>query len=186
MTVLEGRAAELGYQKDLLEPANLFDASLFQVSCGSGCPLQLADGKPTANDKIVMDLGCGAGHDVLLASSLFDGKAIGVDLTPEMIEAAKENARKHPSLQAKTEFIQADFCDETTSFVSEYKNQVDMINSNGVFNLCRDKAKAFQVAYKLLRPGGRLLFSDVMKLESKDVDPNAKIATSINGDVFSS
>ena len=187
LTVLEGRAAELGYEKDALVPSSLHDPALFQVSCGSGCPLALPHGKPTADDKLVMDLGCGAGHDVLLASSyMLQGKAIGVDLTPEMIAAAKENAQKHAPSQVQTEFLQADFANPEEDFVKQYQNQVDLIVSNGVFNLCRDKAQAFQVVFQLLRPGGRLVFSDVMKLEASDINPNAKIATSINGDVFSS
>ena len=207
LTVLQDRARALGYQKasddiDSSDPFKrvpsdlLSDSSLFQVSCGSGCPLRLDAAKITPEDRLVVDLGCGAGHDILLAAAILlshsehdkaePSKAIGLDLTSEMIGAANENIRRYPHLKPKTEFIQADFSDGEAEFVNEYESKVDLVISNGVLNLCRDKQQAFNIAFRLLRPGGRMVFSDVMKLNPKDVDPEATIATSINGDVFSS
>ena len=199
--VLEERAADLGYRRDNdVVPADLYHGKLFQASCGSGCPLQLPGGQPTADDRLIMDFGSGAGHDVLLLASRLRGlmdnhndhnndnnkKVIGVDVTAEMVAAANENAKEYPDLAPMVEFIQSNLEDPDAAFLSRFDEQVDLIISNGVFNLCHDKLKTFQVAARLLRPGGRLVFSDVMKLEAKDVQPGATIATSINGDVFSS
>ncbi|CAB9504903.1 Arsenite methyltransferase [Seminavis robusta] len=182
-TVLKDRAASLGYEAEWLR--SLDDPSMFQASCGSGCPLRLPGGCPT-QDALVMDLGCGAGHDVLLAAALVaakeNAKVVGVDFTPAMLEAARTNLTKHPTLEPLVELVEASLEDNENN-LAKYHGKVDLVISNGVFNLCRDKAKAFTSVYKLLKPGGRFVFSDVM---SVDRDPNAQIATSINGDVFSS
>lgn len=198
-TVLKDRAAELGYDDALVPPA-LQETSLFQASCGSGCPIRLLPGGAiSAKDaiEIVMDLGCGAGHDVLLAANQVQSlhqdnhkndatRVIGVDLTHEMIAAAQKNLQQYPNLAPITEFIHADFAAPDTPLLSRFHDQVDLVISNGVFNLCPDKLQAFQNVFELLKPGGRLVFSDVMQLPPTEANPNAKIATSINGDVFSS
>ena len=198
-SVLEGRAADLGYRRFDVVPEALYQGKLFQASCGSGCPLILPGGQPTADDHIIMDFGSGAGHDVLLlanklmtecdnqSTSASNKQVIGVDVTPEMVDAAKENAMDYPKLAPMIEFIQCNFEDPDTAFLLRFEGQVDLIVSNGVFNLCQDKQKTFQIVFRLLRPNGRLVFSDVMKLiKPEDINKKAKIATSINGDVFSS
>jgi len=221
--VLERRAADLGYQHEFLRSIILnndnnsnFDEDnhneaiddwynttsdkLFQASCGSGCPLRLPGGQPTADDCLVMDFGCGAGHDVLLASHMImkedkssssnyshnnKKKVIGIDVTLEMVEAAKKNAEDyyydhHASGTlagvCEIEFIQEDLENPSAEFLSRFgveqqqqqQHKVDLILSNGVLNLCQDKLKAFQVAFQLLRPGGRMVFSDVMKLDKEN------------------
>lgn len=195
-SVLEGRAADLGYKRFDVVPEALYQGKLFQASCGSGCPLLLPGGQPTVNDRTIMDFGSGAGHDVLLLASKLmaecdnqDSKkqVIGVDLTAEMVDAAKENAKEYPKLTPIVEFVQCNFEDPDPAFMSRFEGQVDLITSNGVFNLCQDKQRAFEIAFRLLQPGGRLVFSDVIKLtKPEDTNEHAKIATSINGDVFSS
>ena len=203
-SVLQGRAADLGYRRGDVVPDALYHGKLFQASCGSGCPLQLPGGQPTADDRVIMDFGSGAGHDVLLLASKLMAeskkqnnsdkneqsntkKVIGVDVTAEMVAAAEENARQYPELAPMIEFMQSNFENPDTDFLSRFEGQVDLIVSNGVFNLCQDKQRAFKIAFRLLRPNGRLVFSDVMKLvKPVDINEHATIATSINGDVFSS
>jgi len=180
-TVLQGRASELGYSQDFL-PLDLRHEKLFQASCGSGCPLRiLPAGRITPSDQLIIDLGSGAGHDVILASRLMKKllddhdnnhdnitkkkKVIGIDFTQEMVDAAKENLQQYPDLSHMVEFVQSDLEHPDADFLAHYENQADLIISNGVLNLCQNKLLAFQTAYKLLRPGGRLVFSDVMKLE---------------------
>lgn len=199
-TVLEGRAVDLGYRRGEVVPESLYRNRLFQASCGSGCPLRLPGGQPTKEDRLILDFGSGAGHDVLLLAShvlmmeqqdessagKIDTKVIGVDFTTEMLDAAKENAKEYPNLEPFVEFVQSNLEDPDPAFLSRFENQVDLIVSNGVFNLFQDKQKVFELAFQLLRPNGRLVFSDVLKLENNDINQDAIIATSINGDVFSS
>jgi arsenite methyltransferase len=177
--VLETRAASLGYTDDW-RPREI-GSDCFVASCGSGCPLRLPGGH--ANDLLVMDVGCGAGHDVLVAAAKLAKRAVGVDFTRAMIDAAEANLNQNPHLKDRVEFVHANFANDETGKLARYHGKVDLIISNGVFNLCRDKVQAFRAVYHLLKPGGRLVFSDVIKV---DTNINATVATSINGDVFSS
>ena len=223
-TVLKERAADLGYDADFVPESISENPKLFQASCGSGCPLRLAlatekgdgvgflsssdDKKTDVEDDeecfIIMDIGCGAGHDVLLANHILqiecsknkgpkkNYKVIGIDLTPEMIEAANQNWNQqydpNSGQSPYVEFIEMNIENPSSEFLSRFTDKVDLVISNGVLNLCRNKLQVFQNAEKLLKPNGRgrFVFSDVMKLTENDINPEAKIATSINGDVFSS
>ena len=87
-----------------LDPS-LFD-KIFAAACGGGCPLMLADGKPPCQGEVVVDLGCGAGHDCLLASKMVgpSGKVIGVDCTQEMLQRAEATVAE---FGGKAEFMRA-------------------------------------------------------------------------------
>ena len=144
-------AKALGY------PAQEIDAlpgSVTESFAGVGNPFSLGEIKP---GQTVLDLGCGAGLDCLLAARKVgpSGRAIGVDLTPEMIHKATQNALALGL--ANAEFRQGDI--ESLPVES---GTVDVVISNGVFNLCPDKPRALAEVHRVLRPGGRLLMADII------------------------
>jgi arsenite methyltransferase len=106
----------------------------------------------------VLDIGCGAGMDLMLAARRTgpSGKAIGVDMTPSMLELAKRGALK-TSLWQNTEVRRG--LAEELPLASE---SVDVVMSNGVLNLSPDKDRAFHEIHRVLRPGGRLYLADVV------------------------
>lgn len=211
--VWEERARALGYDGEFVTAAFLpppqtrrsqdddddeswIHRRLFQASCGSGCPLRLLDPPLKVGDS-VMDVGCGAGHDVLLARHAVGGtgRVVGVDFCDAMLRAARENldaCRTTASWGCGDDdesivFVEADLENEGERLLllSEYRASMDVITSNGVVNLCRDKSRVLSILFELLKPGGRLALSDVCQLSPVNVDPGAPIAASV-GDVFSS
>jgi SAM-dependent methyltransferase len=107
--------------------------------------------------QIVLDLGSGAGLDSILAARRVGraGKVIGVDFALEMIEKAKRNAEAVGVTNAEFRQGEAD-----TLPVED--GTVDVVISNGVFNLCLDKPKVLAEAFRVLRPGGRIQMADIL------------------------
>jgi SAM-dependent methyltransferase len=142
----------LGYDKTDL---TIVPESNLGVSCGN--PQALADLQP---GQTVLDLGSGAGFDMFIAADKVGptGKAIGVDMTPDMIQRARDLAEKHniPNVEFKLGEI------ENLPIAS---NSVDVVISNCVINLVPNKAKAWQEIARVLKPGGKVAVSDIALLK---------------------
>jgi ubiquinone/menaquinone biosynthesis C-methylase UbiE len=130
-----------------------------EANLGLGCGNPTALGE-MAEGAVVLDLGSGAGFDCFLAAKKVGktGKVIGVDMTRQMVEKAKENAKKYG-------FKNVEFRLGDIEKLPVENNSVDIIISNCVINLAPDKSKVFAEAYRVLRKNGKMLVSDIVLLK---------------------
>jgi arsenite methyltransferase len=144
-------AKRLGYDAHEIDA---LPRSVTESFAGVGNPLAL--GQLRAGET-VLDLGSGAGLDSILAARRVGpaGKVIGVDFAAEMVEKAKRNA--DAAGVTNTEFHQGD-----ADSLPVGDESVDVVISNGVFNLCLDKPKVLAEAFRVLRPGGRIRMADIL------------------------
>jgi SAM-dependent methyltransferase len=158
-------AARLGY------PADRVDAlpePVVESFAGVGNPF--AWGEPTPGET-VLDLGSGAGFDALQAAQMVGptGQVIGIDMTPAMLDKARDNA-------ALLGLANAEFREGFLETLPVADGIVDLIISNGVVNLCPDKSTVLAEAYRVLKPGGRMQLSDIVVASAVPEDGKADIS----------
>jgi arsenite methyltransferase len=158
-------AARLGY------PAERVDSlpdSVVESFAGVGNPFTW--GEPESGET-VLDLGSGAGFDALQAARMVGptGRVIGIDMTPAMLEKSRANAELLglDNVEFREGYLEALPVDAECA---------DVVISNGVINLCPDKAAVMAEAYRVLKPGGRLQISDIIVGRALPEDAKADIA----------
>ena len=161
-----GRAGLEGLNYDP-QMINELTQEVISSYCGVGNPFAL---EPIHKGESVLDVGCGGGVDTLIAAMMVgpDGKAIGIDLVPEMVARARENVRK-------TSLKNVSFQESSLEKMPFTDESFDVVISNGAFNLVIDKIKALKEVFRVLKPRGRLMIADQILTGELPDDKKAKI-----------
>ena len=144
-------ALTLGYDAAFVEAAG---PGLLSSYCGVGNPFSLG---PVHAGAVVLDVGCGAGFDLYIAANLAgpSGRVYGVDLTEAMVVKARENLRQAGIAKAEVQQLNS----EILPFSGDL---FDAVISNGVVNLSTNKEMLFSEILRVLKPGGRFAFADIV------------------------
>jgi len=148
------KAARLGYTDRFFK---LLPERLMRSFYGSANPWNLGDPAP---ESTVVDFGSGLGVDCVLAAKLGAGRVIGIDLTPKAVADATQVV-KDLGLNDRVSFMEGDLETADLAAKLDLVEKVDLISSNGVINLTDVKQKVFDNAFKFLKSGGMMRFSDM-------------------------
>jgi SAM-dependent methyltransferase len=152
------------YPSDIIHD---FPEPILDSFCGVGNPF---NGNFISQGEAVLDIGCGSGLDAFVAAKITgpQGRVIGLDLSPEMINKAKENLAFLGLSNVSFEVGEAE--------ALAYEDRTfDVVISNGAFNLTLSKEEALKEAFRVLRPGGRFMIADMVLVEPLPQERAGKI-----------
>jgi SAM-dependent methyltransferase len=153
------------YNPDIL---NSLPDDVLSSYCGVGNPFSLG---PINEGETVLDVGCGAGVDSLVAAKMVgpSGKVVGIDLIPEMLDRARKNLEL-------TTFLNVSFEKASAEDLPFPDASFDVVISNGVINLIPDKLKALKEVHRVLKPFGRLMMADQVLTADLPEDAESMVA----------